>query len=166
MKPYICTAQLFSKSGRCLAHLCRERTRLHGRTNTRDISCLLALTALTAATHSTQHQKLRFTATLRNNGCFCLFFQNPQLLLSRRHRPETSSRYASPWPLPEFLFCCLELTATDGLGCPQAPSHSTPRVRFAPSWTFLAVWRRRNPPQVPAAAVFGAIEVLGAAIWG
>lgn len=80
MKPYICTAQLFSKSGRCLAHLCRERTRLHGLTNTQDVSIYLALTA---ATRSTQHTtpNLRFTATLRNNGCFCLFFQNPQLLL-------------------------------------------------------------------------------------
>lgn len=167
MRPYICTAQLFSQSGRCLAHLCRERRRLHGLPTPTVVLLLLWQTCsnIKHTTHSTQHQncaspRLCATATSvyssRTHSYCCL----------DATVTETSSRYASPWPLPEFLFCCLELTANDGLGCPQALCHSTPRVRFAPSWTSLAVWRRRNPPQVPAGAVFGAIEVLGPAIWG
>ncbi|KAL7930638.1 hypothetical protein V8C35DRAFT_157236 [Trichoderma chlorosporum] len=52
-----------------------------------------------------------------------------------------------PRPCQFFLFCCLGLTSSVPVGWSQAPPHSTPRARLAPSWRLcdIKILRRYLP---------------------
>lgn len=82
-------------------------------------TCSMAFPARSSCCSNTK------TALHRDSGrnTWLLRFILPEptaIVVSTPPATETSSRYASPWPLPEFLFCCLELTASERPGL--APS--------------------------------------------